>query len=80
MPYVKPTVHLSRIASTALKSFTHGYAQTVVAASQTSYAAQNTPTGPLADPLRYALADARMAYQHHSVPRILPAPRQDVAA
>lgn len=41
---------------------------------------QANPTGPLADPLRYALADARMAYQYHSVPRILPAPRQDVAA
>jgi pentatricopeptide repeat protein len=51
MPYVKPTVHLSRIAGTALKSFTHGYAQTVVAASQSSYAAQNTPAGPLADTL-----------------------------
>jgi len=44
MPYVKPTVHLSRIAGSALKSFTHGYAQTVVAASQSSYAAQNTPS------------------------------------
>ena len=51
MPYVKPTVHLSRIAGTALKSFTHGYAQTVVAASQSSYAAQNTTTAPLADTL-----------------------------
>lgn len=51
MPYVKPTVHLSRLAGTALKSFTHGYAQTVVAASQSSYAAQNTPPGPLADTL-----------------------------
>lgn len=52
MPYIKPTVHLSRFASTALKSFTHGYAQTVVAASQSSFAAQNTPpAGPLADSL-----------------------------
>jgi len=51
MPYVKPTVHLSRIAGTALKSFTHGYAQTVVAASQSSYAAQNTSAAPLADTL-----------------------------
>lgn len=51
MPYVKPTVHLSRIAGTALKSFTHGYAQTVVAASQSSYAAQNTSAVPLADTL-----------------------------
>ncbi|KAK5112650.1 hypothetical protein LTR62_003966 [Meristemomyces frigidus] len=41
MPYVK-AVPLSRIAGSALKSFTHGYAQTVVAASQSSYAAQNT--------------------------------------
>ena len=51
MPYVKPTVHISRIAGTALKSFTHGYAQTVVAASQSSYAAQNTSAVPLADTL-----------------------------
>lgn len=51
MPYVKPTVHLSRIAGTALKSFTHGTAQTVVAASQSSYAAQNTSALPLADTL-----------------------------
>ena len=51
MPYVKPTVHLSRIAGTALKSFTHGYAQTIVAASQSSYAAQHTSAAPLADSL-----------------------------
>lgn len=51
MVYVKPTVHLSRIAGAALKSFTHGYAQTVVAASQSSYAAQNTSATPLADSL-----------------------------
>lgn len=51
MPYVKPTVHISRLASTALKTFTHGYAQTVVAASQTSYAAQNTSAAPLAEHL-----------------------------
>ncbi|GAB7346297.1 hypothetical protein MBLNU457_5019t1 [Dothideomycetes sp. NU457] len=44
----KSTVHLSRFAGTALKSFTHGYAQTVVAASQSSYASQNTPVAPLA--------------------------------
>lgn len=49
MPYVK-AVPLSRIAGSALKSFTHGYAQTVVAASQSSYAAQNAP-GPLAETL-----------------------------
>lgn len=51
MVYVKPTVHLSRFAGSALKSFTHGYAQTVVAASQSSYASQNTPVGPLANNL-----------------------------
>ncbi|KAK4920624.1 hypothetical protein LTR49_011873 [Elasticomyces elasticus] len=51
MPYVK-AVPLSRIAGSALKSFTHGYAQSVVAAAQSSYAAQNTPgAGPLADSL-----------------------------
>ncbi|KAL1584040.1 hypothetical protein WHR41_08156 [Cladosporium halotolerans] len=51
MVYVKPTVHLSRFAGTALKSFTHGGAQTVVAASQASYAAQNTNATPFADNL-----------------------------
>ncbi|KAK3670177.1 hypothetical protein LTR78_009933 [Recurvomyces mirabilis] len=50
MPYVK-AVPLSRIAGSALKSFTHGYAQTVVAASQSSYAAQNSPAGSLTDSL-----------------------------
>ncbi|EMC91874.1 hypothetical protein BAUCODRAFT_309149 [Baudoinia panamericana UAMH 10762] len=51
MPYVK-AVPLSRIAGQALKSFTHGYAQTVVAASQSSYAAQNPiGAGPLSDAL-----------------------------
>ena len=45
MPYVKSTVHISRIAGTALKTFTHGYAQTV-----TALAAQNhNSTTPLAD-------------------------------
>ena len=42
MPYVKPTLHISRIAGTALKTFTHGYAQTV-----TALAAQDRT--PLAD-------------------------------
>ncbi|KAF2720619.1 hypothetical protein K431DRAFT_304265 [Polychaeton citri CBS 116435] len=51
MPFVKPAALFPRIAGSALKTFTHGYAQTVVAASQSSYAAQNTPTGPLADTL-----------------------------
>ena len=47
MPYVKSTVHISRIAGTALKSFTHGYAQTV-----TALAAQNhNSSTPLADTL-----------------------------
>ena len=45
MPYIKPTLHISRIASTAVKSFTHGYAQTV-----TALAAQNhNSSNPLAD-------------------------------
>ena len=47
MPYVKSTVHISRIAGTALKTFTHGYAQTV-----TALAAQNhNSSTPLADTL-----------------------------
>jgi pentatricopeptide repeat protein len=47
MPYVKPTLHISRIAGTALKTFTHGYAQTV-----TALAAQNhNSSTPLADTL-----------------------------
>ncbi|EME40666.1 hypothetical protein DOTSEDRAFT_74270 [Dothistroma septosporum NZE10] len=46
-------IHISRIAGTAIKSFSHGYAQTVVAASQSSYAAQNASATdlPLADTL-----------------------------
>jgi pentatricopeptide repeat protein len=48
MVFVKPTVGISRLAGSAFKSFTHGYAQTVVAASQTSYASQNTGATPLA--------------------------------
>ncbi|PIA88580.1 Pentatricopeptide repeat-containing protein 5, mitochondrial [Cercospora beticola] len=51
MPYVKPTVHITRLAGNAFKALSHGYAQTVVAASQTSYAAQNTSAAPLADHL-----------------------------
>lgn len=51
MPYVKPTVHITRLAGNAFKALSHGYAQTVVAASQTSYAAQNTSAVPLADHL-----------------------------
>ncbi|WPH04716.1 Hypothetical protein R9X50_00760900 [Acrodontium crateriforme] len=71
MPYVKPTVHLSRLAGTALKSFTHGYAQTVVAASQSSYAAQNTPPGPLADTLiakfrKSEKSRLQSAYHHYA--------------
>lgn len=47
MPYVKSTLHISRIAGTALKTFTHGYAQTV-----TALAAQNhNSTTPIADTL-----------------------------
>ena len=45
MPFVKPAVHLSRVAGTALKTFSHGYAQTV-----TALAAQNhNSANPLAD-------------------------------
>ncbi|KAK3712761.1 hypothetical protein LTR37_008851 [Vermiconidia calcicola] len=47
MPYVKSTVHISRIAGTALKTFTHGYAQTVTALAAQNH---NSPT-PLADTL-----------------------------
>ncbi|KAK4947714.1 hypothetical protein LTR66_014179, partial [Elasticomyces elasticus] len=47
MPYVKPTLTASRIAATATKAFTHGYTQTLVAASQSSYASSNTNLGPL---------------------------------
>ncbi|KAK4543515.1 hypothetical protein LTR36_005410 [Oleoguttula mirabilis] len=65
MPYVKPTVHLSRLAGNALKSFTHGYAQSVVAASQSSYAAQNTPAGPLADTLIGKFRKNQHSRNHH---------------
>ncbi|KAI7367138.1 pentatricopeptide repeat protein [Hortaea werneckii] len=65
MPYVKPTVHLSRLAGNALKSFTHGYAQSVVAASQSSYAAQNTQPGPLADTLLGKLRKNQQSRVHN---------------
>lgn len=70
MVYVKPTVHLSRFAGTALKSFTHGGAQTVVAASQASYAAQNTSATPFADNLlgRWRKAEkSRLHNVHHQI-------------
>jgi pentatricopeptide repeat protein len=70
MVYVKPTVHLSRFAGTALKSFTHGGAQTVVAASQASYAAQNSHATPLADNLlgRWRKQEkSRLHNVHHQI-------------
>lgn len=64
----KTTFHLSRFTSTALKTFTHGYAQTVVAASQ-SYTNQNSPTSTHASGIanraqlkhRHGLQDDRSA-------------------
>ena len=70
MVYVKPTVHLSRFAGTALKSFTHGGAQTVVAASQASYAAQNSHATPFADNLlgRWRKSEkSRLHNVHHQI-------------
>lgn len=70
MVYVKPTVQFSRFAGTALKSFTHGGAQTVVAASQASYAAQNTSATPFADNLlgRWRKAEkSRLHNVHHQI-------------
>ncbi|PNS18374.1 hypothetical protein CAC42_6191 [Sphaceloma murrayae] len=60
----KSTVHVSRLAGTALKSFTHGYAQTVVAASQTSYASQNTPVAPLASNFLSRFKEKPKSNQH----------------
>ena len=40
----KPFTHLAR--QSFVKTFTHGYAQSVVAASQSSYASSTTPFGP----------------------------------
>lgn len=40
----KTTLQFSRFAGTALKTFTHGYAQTVVAASQSTFNQQTNPT------------------------------------
>ena len=66
MVFPKSTVHDSRLAGTALKSFTHGYAQTVVAASQSSYASQNTPVAPLANNFlsRFKDKSGRLSGQH----------------
>ncbi|KAF4549111.1 PPR repeat-containing protein [Elsinoe fawcettii] len=60
----KSTVHVSRLAGTALKSFTHGYAQTVVAASQSSYASQNTPVAPLASNFLSRFKEKPKSSQH----------------
>lgn len=49
MPFVKPSIGVSRLAGAAYKSFTHGSAgQAVIAASQTSYASQNHRHTPAA--------------------------------
>ncbi|KAL1303592.1 hypothetical protein AAFC00_006957 [Neodothiora populina] len=48
MVFVKPTVGLHRLAVTAFKSFNHGVAGALVAASQSSNASQNTATHPKA--------------------------------
>lgn len=63
----KSTVHVSRFAGTALKSFTHGYAQTVVAASQSSYASQNTPVAPLASNFLSRLGKTNKSQHHHGI-------------
>src|SRR2546421_10064985 len=44
----KPFTHLAR--QSFAKTFTHGYAQSVVAASQSSYASQTTSFGTLGNP------------------------------
>ena len=69
MVYVKPTVQAARLATTAFKSFTHGYAQTVVAASQTSSAAQNATSTPLADTLlgRFRRSEQKRLQHVHQI-------------
>lgn len=62
----KSTVHISRFAGTALKSFTHGYAQTVVAASQSSYASQNTQVAPLASNFLSKFGQSNRSQEKHA--------------
>lgn len=64
MVFVKPTVGISRLAGSAFKSFTHGYAQTVVAASQSSYASQNTGVTPLASNFIHRIKPGTSQVQH----------------
>ncbi|TKX19824.1 PPR repeat-containing protein 2 [Elsinoe australis] len=76
----KSTVHVSRLAGTALKSFTHGYAQTVVAASQSSYASQNTPVAPLASNFLSRFKEKPKSNQHAHFSTVASQSAEDGAA
>ncbi|KAL8709954.1 MAG: hypothetical protein Q9220_005404 [cf. Caloplaca sp. 1 TL-2023] len=64
----KPFTHLAR--QSLGKTFTHGYAQSVVAATQSSYASSTTPFGPFTT-ARYSkngTSQLHTAFQHPSTP------------
>ncbi|KAL8953368.1 MAG: hypothetical protein Q9222_000745 [Ikaeria aurantiellina] len=64
----KPFTHLAR--QSLGKTFTHGYAQSVVAATQSSYASSATPFGPF-NTSRYnknGASQLHTAFQHPSTP------------
>nr|OQO28016.1 hypothetical protein B0A51_05374 [Rachicladosporium sp. CCFEE 5018] len=70
MVYVKPTVQFTRLASSALKSFTHGGAQGIVAASQSSGLVQNPAATPLADHLLGRFRKAEKSKTHNAYHQI----------
>jgi len=69
MVFVKPTVGLHRLAVTAFKSFNHGVAGALVAASQSSNASQNNAVHPKAYLNRLGKSDKstqNAAYHTHA--------------
>ena len=63
----KPFTHLAR--QSFVKTFTHGYAQSVVAATQSSYASSTTPFGPFGNQItnrhgKHGTAQLHTAFQN----------------
>ncbi|KAL8927325.1 MAG: hypothetical protein Q9172_001403 [Xanthocarpia lactea] len=67
----KPFTHLAR--QSLGKTFTHGYAQSVVAATQSSYASSTTPFGPFSSHTasrfsKHGTSQLHTTFQHPSTP------------
>ncbi|KAL8769973.1 MAG: hypothetical protein Q9209_004220 [Squamulea sp. 1 TL-2023] len=70
----KPFTHLAR--QSIGKTFTHGYAQSVVAATQSSYASSTTPFGPFTSHAasrfsKHGTSQLHTTFQHPSTPSSL---------